>query len=96
MRSRGNHTGERRPAARRYLLTPPVTEPADEAALAEGLAAADVAAVLLRLAEADDRTLVRRAQALAPLVQERGAARVRHLLSSSIGEKEQDDNGYYC
>jgi len=38
------------------------------------LAAADVAAVLLRLGGADDSTLVRRAQALALLVQKRGAA----------------------
>ena len=75
MVSRGNRTGERRPAARLYLLTPQVTEPAEvAAALANGLAAANVAAVLLRLAEADDSTLVARAQALAPVVQERGAA----------------------
>jgi thiamine-phosphate pyrophosphorylase len=75
MASRGNRTGERRPAARLYLLTPQVIEPAGVAtALAEGLAAAEVAAVLLRLAEADDSTLVGHAQALAAIVQERGAA----------------------
>jgi thiamine-phosphate pyrophosphorylase len=75
MASRGNRTVERRPAARLYLLTPQVTEPADvAAALAEGLAAADLAAVLLRLAEADDAVLVKRAQALAPVVQECGVA----------------------
>jgi len=71
MASRGNRTGERRPAARLYLLTPRVIEPAD---VATALAAAEVAAVLLRLAEADDSTLVGHAQALAAIVQERGAA----------------------
>jgi len=75
MASRANRTGERRPAARLYLVIPQVIEPADVAtALSEGLAAADVAAVLLRLGGADDSTLVRRAQALALLVQKRGAA----------------------
>ena len=69
--SRGNRTGERRPAARLYLLTPRVIEPAD---VATALAAAEVAAVLLRLAEADDSTLVGHAQAHAAIVQERGAA----------------------
>ena len=38
------------------------------------LAAADVAAVLLRLADADDRTLINRVKALAPMVQDSGAA----------------------
>jgi thiamine-phosphate pyrophosphorylase len=75
MASRGNRTVERRPAARLYLLTPQVIEPADVATvLSEGLAAADVAAVLLRLGGADDSTLVRRVQALAPLIQKWGAA----------------------
>ena len=75
MASRGNRTAERRPAARLYLLTPQVIEAADvTSALAEGLAVGDVAAVLLRLAEADGSTLVRHAQALAAIVQERGAA----------------------
>jgi len=45
-------------------------------ALAGALAAADVAAVLLRLAAADDRTLINRAKALAPAVQDQGAALV--------------------
>jgi thiamine-phosphate pyrophosphorylase len=38
------------------------------------LADADIAAVLLRLAPADDRTLINRIKALAPVVQDRGAA----------------------
>jgi len=44
------------------------------ATLAEALAAGDVAAVLLRLAEADERSLINRAKALAPEVQDKGAA----------------------
>ena len=38
------------------------------------LAAADVAAVLLRLAPADDRTLINRIKALAPVIQDSGSA----------------------
>jgi thiamine-phosphate pyrophosphorylase len=62
-------------APRLYLVTEPVMEP-DEIApgLAAALRAGDVAAVLLRLAPADERTLINRIKALAPLVQERDAA----------------------
>lgn len=65
----------RRTAARLYLLTPIVAhvEPF-QPALSEALAAADVAAVLLRLTEADDRALIDRAKSIAALVQARGAA----------------------
>jgi thiamine-phosphate pyrophosphorylase len=42
--------------------------------LTEALAAGDVAAVLLRLADADERSLINRAKALRPLVQDSGAA----------------------
>lgn len=66
---------EPRPQPRLYLVTPPV---ADAKAFAERLAAAmpagDVAAVLLRLEEADERTLINRVKELAPLVQQRDAA----------------------
>jgi thiamine-phosphate pyrophosphorylase len=64
-----------RPAPRLYLLTPPIAEPAAvRAALAAALGAADVAAVLLRLAAADERTVVNRIKALAPTIQDTGAA----------------------
>ncbi len=57
------------------LVTPPVAETTDIAGdLAAALAAADVAAVLLRLAPADERTLINRIKALAPMVQDKGAA----------------------
>lgn len=63
------------PAPRLYLATPPV---ADTVALVpvlrELLAAADIAAVLVRLADADDRTKINRVKALAPAIQNVGAA----------------------
>ena len=68
-------TAERRPTPRLYLVTPPAGDPAGLAvALAAALAAGDVAAVLLRLPEADERTLITQIKALAPLVQDKGAA----------------------
>lgn len=64
-----------RPTPRFYLVTPPVSDPAAFTQdLAAGLGAADVAAVLLRLAEADERTLIDCVKAIAPPVQERGIA----------------------
>jgi thiamine-phosphate pyrophosphorylase len=70
-----HETIRRRPAARLYLVTPPIADAAAGAEmLGPALAAADIAAVLLRLAAADERTLINRIKALAPLVQDRGAA----------------------
>ena len=64
-----------RPAPRLYLATPLVDDPAQIAAsLAEALAGADVAAVLLRLKPADPRTMISRIKALAPAIQGSGAA----------------------
>jgi len=64
-----------RPTARLYLVTPPLADvAATTALLAPALAAADIAAVLLRLPAADERTLINRIREIAPLVQERGAA----------------------
>ena len=66
---------EPRPAPRLYLVTPPVADAqAFSSILAAAMAAGDVAAVLLRLAEADERTQINRAKALGPLVQDSGAA----------------------
>lgn len=74
MASRPKHA-EPRPAPRLYLVTPRLGDPAAFMdPLAAALAAGDVAAVLLRLAESDERTLVNRIKALAGLVQEKGAA----------------------
>ena len=56
-------------------MTPPVGDPAGFAdALAAALGAADIAAVCLRLAATDDRTLSNRIKALAPVVQDKGVA----------------------
>ncbi|MBV8746409.1 MAG: thiamine phosphate synthase [Xanthobacteraceae bacterium] len=64
-----------RPAARLYLITPIVADPAamgDQ--LDAALAATDTAAVLLRLAAADERTLINRIKVLASTVQAHDAA----------------------
>jgi thiamine-phosphate pyrophosphorylase len=64
-----------RPAPRLYLATPEVDDPAELAAsLASALAAADIAAVLLRLKPVDQRTMITRAKVLAPVIQAGGAA----------------------
>ncbi len=64
-----------RPVPRLMLLTPEVADAAAFARVLEPvLAAADIAALVLRLADADERTLVNRIKALAPAIQERGVA----------------------
>jgi thiamine-phosphate pyrophosphorylase len=64
-----------RPAPRLYLATPVVDDPAALLAeLPDLLAAVDVAAVLVRLKETDQRTMISRIKALAPVVQNAGAA----------------------
>ena len=64
-----------RPAPRLYLATPLVDDPASLVAELPGLlAAADVAAVLVQLTETDQRTMISRIKALAPVVQSAGAA----------------------
>lgn len=64
-----------RPAPRIYLVTPPVEDAqAIAAKISSVLAAADVAAVLLRLAEGDERAQTNRVKTLAPIVQKSGAA----------------------
>lgn len=60
------------PSARLYLVAP--AESASAVILGAALAAADVAAVLLRLPAADERTLINRIKEIAPLVQDCGAA----------------------
>jgi len=66
---------EPRPAPRLYLVTPAIADAqAFAAPLAAALGAGDVAAVLLRLAEADERTQINRVKMLCPLVQDKGAA----------------------
>ena len=63
------------PAPRLYLATQPVTDAASLAPqLQELLAAADIAAVLMRLAQTDDRGNINRVKALAANIQKTGAA----------------------
>jgi thiamine-phosphate pyrophosphorylase len=64
-----------RPIPRLYLATPVVAEPSElVAGLPALLASADVAAVLVRLADSDPRTLISRIKMLAPAIQNSGAA----------------------
>ena len=64
-----------RPVPRLYLATPEVDDPSSLLASLPGLLAkADVAAVLVRLKPTDQRTMISRAKALAPAIQEKGAA----------------------
>ena len=69
---------ERQPTTPRLYLVTPAVEDTEALArdLAVALEAADVAAVLLRLAAADERTLINRVKALVPVVQRSGAALV--------------------
>lgn len=61
--------------ARLYLITPVIADAdAFGPRLAEACAGGDAACVLIRLAGADERTLVNQVKILAPLAQERGAA----------------------
>jgi thiamine-phosphate pyrophosphorylase len=64
-----------RPLPRLYLAAPLAEDPqALLETLPQLLAQADIAAVLLRLKEADPRTLISRIKALAPAIQDAGAA----------------------
>jgi thiamine-phosphate pyrophosphorylase len=64
-----------RPVPRLYLATPVVDDPSSLAAgLPALLAADDIAAVLVRLAPTDQRTMITRIKALAPAIQNGGAA----------------------
>jgi thiamine-phosphate pyrophosphorylase len=66
---------EPRPAPRLYLVTPPLADARTfSGVVAAAMAAGDVAAVLLRLAEADERTQINRTKTLATVVQDKNAA----------------------
>jgi thiamine-phosphate pyrophosphorylase len=75
MASRDDRTKPRRPDPRLYLVSPEVADAAAFAGpLAAALAGADVAAVLLRLAGPDERSLINIGKKLAPVIQDTGAA----------------------
>jgi len=64
-----------RPQPRLYLATPEMDDPAGLIGSLPGLlAAADIAAVLLRLKPTDQRTMIARVKALAPVIQNGDAA----------------------
>lgn len=64
-----------RPAPRLYLVTPLIENAsAFAASLGDALAAADIAAVLLRLAPADERTLINNVKTLAKIAQDKDVA----------------------
>ena len=64
-----------RPVPRLYLATPVIDDPQSLLASLPGLlATVDVAAVLLRLKQTDQRTMISRIKALAPVIQDKGAA----------------------
>src|SRR5882757_7642260 len=72
--SRPKHA-DPKPAPRLYLVTPRVADAADFVPqLAAALSAGDVAAVLLRLAEADERTLINIAKDVGRAVQDKDVA----------------------
>ncbi|MBZ6077311.1 thiamine phosphate synthase [Microvirga puerhi] len=64
------------PVARLYLVTPVLTDASFAPRLVEACAGQDVAAVLLRLGPADERSLINLVKALSPPVQEAGAAAI--------------------
>ena len=64
-----------RPVPRLYLTTPPVSDASTfSLQLSTAMDAGDVAAVLLRVAESDERTLINRIKAMAGPVQNKDAA----------------------
>src|SRR5262245_36575053 len=66
---------EPRPAPRLYLMTPPLADAgAFSGDLAAAVSAADIAAVLLRLADSDERTHANCAKAICGIAQPKGTA----------------------
>jgi thiamine-phosphate pyrophosphorylase len=73
---RRSGTDPRQSAPRLYLVTPPIDAPGLATTLASALEAADVAAVLARPPAASAAALSERVRAIAPVIQNRGAALV--------------------
>jgi thiamine-phosphate pyrophosphorylase len=80
-----------RPQPRLYLFTPLLDDTATFAsALDAVLAAGDVAAVLLRLGDADERTLINRVKSIAAVVQRRDIALLLDGLPDIVGRAGAD------
>src|SRR5947209_10693633 len=81
----------RREGPRLYLVTSPILDPgavADD--LAAALNATDIAAVLLRLADGEERELSKRIEALRILVQSNGAALLLDGHSNLVAPTQAD------
>jgi thiamine-phosphate pyrophosphorylase len=90
MAARSQGTSER-PAPRLYVVTPLAADAAAmSGALAAMVEAADLAAVLLRLADASEGTLTKLAKTLAPVVQKNGAALVLDGHPEIVGRSGAD------
>jgi len=75
MASKSSQANSQQSAPRIYLATPPLSDPAQLLTLIPPLLVAhDVAALLVRLVPADDRTMTSRIKALAPAIQQAGTA----------------------
>jgi thiamine-phosphate pyrophosphorylase len=84
-------TETERPAPRLYLVTPPVKDAAAFArTLESALGAADIAAVLLRLAPDEEPELVGRIKLLAPLAERAGAALLLDGNADLVGRSGAD------
>jgi thiamine-phosphate pyrophosphorylase len=80
-----------RPRQRLYLVTPALNDTASFAPdLDAALGAGDIAAVLLRLAESDERALAERAKAIAAIVQRRDVALLLDGRSEIVGRAGAD------
>jgi thiamine-phosphate pyrophosphorylase len=80
----------RPPAARLYLVTPPLADAALDPDLSTAIGSADVAAVLLRLAPAGEREMIERARKLAPAIQGGGAALLLESLPDLVARAGAD------
>jgi thiamine-phosphate pyrophosphorylase len=87
MARQSRDTTPTRPPPRLYLVAP---ADADAAMLGAALAAGDVAAVLLRLAAPDERTLINRIKEIAPLVQDHGVALLLDGHADLVARAEAD------
>ena len=91
MGSRRSKAEPRRSVPRLYLITPPIDDPATfESTLSTALSAAEVAAVLVRPADAGENALVRAIKRLASPVQSRGAALLLDGRAEIVGKSGAD------
>ena len=82
---------QQRPRQRLYVVTPELGETASFARELDAvLATTDIAAVLLRLADADERSLVSRAKAIAVVVQRRDIALLLDGRADMVGKVGAD------